>query len=82
MMKTFHPPERTQRVQASLSVRYERFIDQTSHNGNFEVSEFLGLDEKLKTVYFNFNRKPLRWRNISSISLDGKRKQEAGNYQQ
>ncbi len=44
--------------------------------GNFEVSEFLGLDEKLKTVYFTSTEVSPLEKHLFSISLDGKRKQD------
>lgn len=43
-------------------------------SGEFEVSDFLGLDEKSKTVYFTSTEVSPMEKHLFSISLDGKKK--------
>lgn len=43
-------------------------------NGNWEVTSFIGLDEKTKTVYFQSTEVSPLERHLYSISLDGKKK--------
>jgi dipeptidyl-peptidase-4 len=43
-------------------------------SGNWEVIDFLGVDEKTKTVYYISNEGNHLYRNLYTISLDGKRK--------
>ncbi|MDJ1500850.1 S9 family peptidase [Xanthocytophaga agilis] len=45
-------------------------------NGNWEVSNFLGLDEKKKLVYFTSTEVSPMERHLYSISLDGKTKKK------
>lgn len=43
-------------------------------NGNWEVTSFIGLDEKTKTVYYQSTEVSPLERHLYSISLDGKKK--------
>jgi dipeptidyl-peptidase-4 len=48
-------------------------------NGNFEVAQFLGVDEKRKTIYYiSTEASPLE-RHFYSVSLDGKKKIKLSN---
>jgi dipeptidyl-peptidase 4 len=43
-------------------------------SGNFEVSQYLGLDEKSKTIYFTSTEVSPLERHLYTISIDGKKK--------
>jgi dipeptidyl-peptidase-4 len=48
-------------------------------NGNYEVVQFLGIDEKIKTIYYLSTEISSLERHLYTISLDGKKKAKLSN---